>query len=258
MIGRLTRNTEPHQKCSSSRPDATGPSAAPLPEMPAQMAIALARSRAGKTLVRIDSVDGMTNAAPMPMIARAAMSTLGTVGEGAERRAGGEDQQAGLQGALAAEAVAEGGGGEQQAGEDQAVGVDDPLDLGVGGAEAALLDRLLQRRQGHVEHGVADDDDDQRRAQHGERLPPPGVDVGVDAVVVDRLDVVDSVTSASSPTRWSVRWTARPSSMRSVPFRYVNVVIEERRPRDANHDGDGWHAREVKRPAARRWPRPPT
>ena len=51
MIGTLTRNTEPHQKCSSRRPEATGPIAAPAPEMPAQMAIALARSRAGNTLV---------------------------------------------------------------------------------------------------------------------------------------------------------------------------------------------------------------
>ena len=105
--------------------------AAPLPEMPAQMAIALARSRAGKTLVRIDSVDGMTNAAPMPMIARAAMSIAGASASAPSDRAGGEDEQAGLQGALAAEAVAERGGGEQQAGEDQAVGVDDPLHLGV-------------------------------------------------------------------------------------------------------------------------------
>ena len=141
MIGRLTRNTEPHQKCSSSRPDAIGPIAAPAPEMPAQMAIALARSRAGNTLVRIDSVDGMTNAAPTPMIARAAISIGRAVGEGAEQRAEPEDDEAGLQRALAAEAVAERGGGEQQAGEDQAVGVDDPLDLGVAGAEAAELGR---------------------------------------------------------------------------------------------------------------------
>ncbi len=77
MIGRLMRNTEPHQKCSSSRPEVIGPMAAPLPAMPAQMAIALARSRTGKTLVRIDSVEGMTNAAPMPITARAAMSTPG-------------------------------------------------------------------------------------------------------------------------------------------------------------------------------------
>ena len=48
--------------------------AAPAPEMPAHTAIALARSRVGKTLVRIESVDGMTNAAPTPMIARAAIT----------------------------------------------------------------------------------------------------------------------------------------------------------------------------------------
>ena len=185
MIGRLTRNTEPHQKCSSSSPDATGPKAAPLPEMPAQMAMALARSRAGNTLVRIDSVDGMTNAAPMPMIARAAMSMFGVSARAPSVEPAAKITQAGLEGALAAEAVADGGGGEQQPGEDQPVGVDDPLDLGVRGAEAALVDRLLQRRQGHVEHGVADDDDDQRGAQHGVRLPPPGVHVGVDAVEID-------------------------------------------------------------------------
>ena len=51
-----------------------GPRAAPPPEMPAQMAMALARSWAGKTLVRIDSVAGMTNAAPRPMTARLAIS----------------------------------------------------------------------------------------------------------------------------------------------------------------------------------------
>ena len=78
MIGRLTRNTEPHQKCSSSRPEASGPRAAPLPEMPAQMAIALACSRRGKTLVRIDSVDGMTNAAPTPITALATISIVGS------------------------------------------------------------------------------------------------------------------------------------------------------------------------------------
>ena len=36
--------------------------------MPAQMAMALVRSCGGNTLEMIDSVDGMTNAAPTPMI----------------------------------------------------------------------------------------------------------------------------------------------------------------------------------------------
>ena len=48
--------------------------------MPAHRAIALARSRTGNTFVRIDSVDGMTNAAPMPMIVRATMSISGLWG----------------------------------------------------------------------------------------------------------------------------------------------------------------------------------
>ena len=76
MIGTLMRNTDPHQKCSSRSPEVTGPMAAPAPEMPAHMAIAFARSPVGNTLVRIDSVDGMTNAAPTPMIARDRVSTL--------------------------------------------------------------------------------------------------------------------------------------------------------------------------------------
>ena len=137
-------------------------------------------------MVRIDSVEGMTNAAPMPITARAAISTPGLSARAPSIEPAAKTTQAGLQRALAAEAVAERGGGEQQPGEDQPVGVDDPLDLGVRGAEAALVDRLLQRRQGHVEHGVADDDDDQRGAQDGEGLPPTGVDVRVDAVEVAR------------------------------------------------------------------------
>ncbi len=44
MIGTLTKNTEPHQKCSSRKPLAIGPMAAPAPAMPAQMAMALVRS----------------------------------------------------------------------------------------------------------------------------------------------------------------------------------------------------------------------
>ena len=52
-------------------------------------------------------------------------------------RADGEQHDADLQGALAAEAVAEAARREQQAGEDERVGVDDPLDLAVGRVEVA-------------------------------------------------------------------------------------------------------------------------
>ena len=110
------------------------------------------------------------------------------VGEGAEQGSEGEDDEAELQRPLAPEAVTQRPGREQQAGEHQRIGVDDPLQVGV---RCVQLIGPGERRQGHVEHRVADDDDDQRRAQNGEDLPPPGVDVWVDAV-----EVV-SATSAS-------------------------------------------------------------
>src|SRR3954447_15947447 len=78
--GTLTRNTEPHQKWVSRKPPVTGPRPMPMADTPAQMPMALPRS-AGlvKTLVRIDSVDGMMNAAPMPMSARVPMSIVADV-----------------------------------------------------------------------------------------------------------------------------------------------------------------------------------
>ena len=68
------RNTDPYQKWSSSSPLATGPMAPAAPVMLAQMAIALVRSSGGKTLTRIDRVEGMMSAAARPMTARQAMS----------------------------------------------------------------------------------------------------------------------------------------------------------------------------------------
>src|SRR6185312_10851431 len=75
--GTFTRKTEPHQKCSSRKPPVSGPSATPRPDTPAQIPIARGRSSGGKTLVRIDNVDGMMNAPPSPMIPRITMSCVG-------------------------------------------------------------------------------------------------------------------------------------------------------------------------------------
>jgi hypothetical protein len=72
--GRLTRKTAPQLKCSSSRPPAVGPIATPRPETAAQMPIAFARSPAGNTFVRIESVAGIISAPPTPMSPRVAMS----------------------------------------------------------------------------------------------------------------------------------------------------------------------------------------
>ena len=79
-IGRFTRKIEPHQKCSSSQPPLTGPSATARPETAAQMPMALARSVGStNTLVRIARVAGKTMAAPTPIAALAAMSSPAVV-----------------------------------------------------------------------------------------------------------------------------------------------------------------------------------
>ena len=73
--GTLTMKIEPHQKRSSRNPPTTGPSATPSPAVAAQMPTAIARSLASsKIVISSDSVAGMTNAAPAPMTARAAIS----------------------------------------------------------------------------------------------------------------------------------------------------------------------------------------
>ena len=74
--GRLTRKTMPQSKCSISQPPVIGPIAMPIPDTAAQIAIAFGRSSLGKMLVRIDSVVGMIAAAPTPIRAREAISSV--------------------------------------------------------------------------------------------------------------------------------------------------------------------------------------
>ena len=64
----------------------------PMPETAAQIAIALARSFAGNVAVRIERVDGMINAPPMPMSARAAISARATRHRGQPRTEPEDDQ----------------------------------------------------------------------------------------------------------------------------------------------------------------------
>jgi hypothetical protein len=76
--GRLMRNTEPHQKCSSSAPPTMGPRAAPTIETLAQIPMARFRSRMSENVMRMSArVAGIIVAAPTPSRARAAMSTAG-------------------------------------------------------------------------------------------------------------------------------------------------------------------------------------
>jgi hypothetical protein len=86
------------------------------------------------------------------------------------QRRGAEQDEAGVQRALAAEPVAERAHRQQQAGEDEDVAVDDPLQRARRGVEVAL-----DRRQGDVEDRVVDADDEQRDAERAEDLPAAGI-----------------------------------------------------------------------------------
>ena len=73
MIGRLTTNTEPHQKCWSSTPATIGPNGSPtIVEMPS-VAMARVRSSASNSTTTDDIASGMSTAAPTPSSVRAAM-----------------------------------------------------------------------------------------------------------------------------------------------------------------------------------------
>ncbi len=82
--GTATRKTDPHQKCSSSTPPTSGPSADPPEKPDAQIAIARRRCfRSVKIERRSDSVDGMSIAPKKPRAARAAMSCEASVAKAA-------------------------------------------------------------------------------------------------------------------------------------------------------------------------------
>ena len=97
----------------------------------------------------------------------------------AERGCAGEAEQAGDEGPLAAEQVADAAAEQQQAAEGQRVGRDDPLAVVVGEAEVLLRGGQRDVHDRHVEHdhqlGDADDREDQPAAVvmgigHGEDL----------------------------------------------------------------------------------------
>jgi hypothetical protein len=68
------RKTAPHQKCSSTMPPITGPTAPPAEKPATQMPMARVRSVSLRNMLRIkDSVDGASVAAERPSRARATM-----------------------------------------------------------------------------------------------------------------------------------------------------------------------------------------
>jgi hypothetical protein len=162
-MGTLTRKIDPYQKCSRSAPpgdraEGHGDPRRGAPD--AERLLALGGSV--KMLVRMARLAGKMKAAATPMRARAAIRVPVVCAGRGGRREEPEEDQAHLHGALAAEPVADAAAGQQQAGEGQAVGVDDPLQRGDGGAQVAV-----QRGQGHVDDGVVHHHQEDREAQDG-------------------------------------------------------------------------------------------
>ena len=171
-IGTLTQNTEPQEKwfeqdAADHRADghAEAGEAGPHGDRPAALA------RVAEHVGQDRQGGGHDQRAADAHQAAGGDQLVRRARQRRQHRADGEDDDAGAQRQLAAEAVAEAAGGEQQAGEHEGVAVDDPLDLAVGRPE--LVDQLGDR---HVEDRVVHHDDQQADAQRAEGEPAPGVD----------------------------------------------------------------------------------
>ena len=172
ITGTAIRNTEPHQKNSSSTPPSRGPSAAPTEKLVAHTPIANVRCLESRNMLRIrESVEGASVAAARPSSARVtiSISTLVEKAASTERDAEGsgpdEEQPA------AADTVAERAHRDQEAGQHEAVDVGDPEKLGARGLE-------IRGQRGHrqVEDGQVHRVQEAGQGDHSEPdpLPPPG------------------------------------------------------------------------------------
>ena len=148
------------------RPPTSGPIASASAETPAQMPIAVPRSRGGNVAAMIESVAGFISAAPAPCRTRAPMSISDEVGEAAQERREREDDDPDDEDQPAPVGVGELAADQHQRGERQRVAGDDPLELGEIGAEVAL-----DRRQRDVHDRVVEHDHEQPERDGGERPP---------------------------------------------------------------------------------------
>src|SRR5215218_4016959 len=164
MTGKASRNTEPHQKCSSSTPPTTGPTAPPAEKAVIHTPMATVRCLGSWNMLKIsDSVDGARVAPAMPSRARLAISISGLT----ENAAATETTPK----AAAPDPVAEGPHGDQEPGDHEAVDVGDPQQLG-----AARLEVFAQGRHGQVQDGQVHRIQQAGEREHGQPDPltPPG------------------------------------------------------------------------------------
>lgn len=135
-MGRLIRNTEPHQNRSSSAPphdgaQRDGESGGARPDTDGLGAFG-GREDGHDDREGGGQHQGAADAQPGP----GDDQFVGAVGVGRPHGTAAEDDEPGQQRAFASAAVGEHAGGEEQGGEDEGVGVDRPLQLALRGPEA--------------------------------------------------------------------------------------------------------------------------
>ena len=119
--GRVIRKTEPHQKCSSSKPDSSGPSAEIAPPSADHRAIDFVRAGPDHSAVISASVVGYAMPAASPPSTRATTSTVSEGAHAASRQAGIDEGRAQHEQQLAAVAIADRAEVEHRGGEPERV-----------------------------------------------------------------------------------------------------------------------------------------
>ena len=174
--GTLIRKTQFQLACSVISPPTSGPIASASADTPAQMPIAVPRSRGGKVAAMIASVAGFISAAPTPWTIRHPIRRLAAVGHAAEEGRNGEDHDPDDEDPPPAHEVGELAAGQHQRGEAQRVAGDDPFELGETDAEVPL-----DRRDRDVHHRVVEHDHEEPERDRAER-PPLAVLARVEAL----------------------------------------------------------------------------
>ena len=178
-MGTLTKSTQRQSSHSVSMPPASRPIAPPPAETPANTPNARLRSGPSWKVVVISASEvGEAIAPPTPCRARAASSCHGLLGESAEQRGEGEQQDAEDEDPAAAEDVAGPAAEQQQAAEGERVGVDAPRTGSVVEKSSALWmcgQRDVHDRGVENHHELAGGDDDEGERGACLRRAAPGV-----------------------------------------------------------------------------------
>ena len=151
---------------STSQPPSIGASAPEIAPTAAQVPTARPRASPVKEALRVARLLGSSIAAPSPCSARPARKISQARRRRAQHRGGGEQDDAPEHHPPPPVKVARRAAEQQQGGERQGEGVDHPLHLGGGGAEAAP-----DRGQGDVEHRAVDEGEARGEDAGGEDQP---------------------------------------------------------------------------------------